>query len=62
MSVLHGCAPEDARRVLEGIKSMCAVRHERLYELGASLLVHTGPGMLAVCMRLLTGNTAVTDI
>ena len=41
---------------------MCAVRHERLYELGASLLVHTGPGMLAVCMRLLTGNTAVTDI
>ena len=62
VSVLHGCAPEDARRVMEGIKSMCAVRHERLYELGASLLVHTGPGMLAVCMRLLTGNTAVTDI
>ena len=51
MTVLHGCAPDDAVRVLDGIKNICNVRVGQIRDLGASLLVHTGPGMLAVCLR-----------
>ena len=51
VTVLHGCAPDDAVRVLDGIKNICNVRVGQIRDLGASLLVHTGPGMLAVCLR-----------
>ena len=44
-------APDDALRVLDGIKNICNVRVGQIRDLGASLLVHTGPGMLAVCLR-----------
>lgn len=51
LCVLHGNAQEDAARVVSGIREICNVKLSRISELGASLLVHTGPGMLAVCLR-----------
>ena len=50
VAVMHGNSPEEAQRFAEQIKKRIRVRQLIVAEVGASLAVHGGPGMIGVVL------------
>ncbi len=48
LSIMHGDVPEEAQALADEFKAQLGISNLRIYDLPPAILVHAGPGVIAV--------------